>query len=373
MNLAVFLTRGYDLSFWKKNGTLKRELNYYKILQEKNYQITFVSYGTKKSDHHFLKNTNFKILNRPFWVPLLLYSFILPFIHYKDFKKIDVMRTNQIFGTLETYFCCLIFRKPLYSRSGYIPSSKISYLSLSIFSKILIYIEEFIACKYSKAISVSSRYSIDHLSKKYNISKKKFVLLYNFVDPVFFSKKFYKKKINKNELDICFVGRLVQSKQPSLLFGIIKDFKNIKLHILGEGRLLKTLKKQSSKIKNKVIYYKNIDNFMMPTFFKDKDILLFPTLEEGNSKVILESLSCGLIVMTNDIDCNKELINHKVNGYLIKNNNLKTYKKYLLEIINKKQIKKKVSKRAYQFALHRFNIQKFLNLEILQLEKCSII
>jgi len=370
MNLAVFLTRGYDLSFWKKNGTLKRELGYYKILQKKNYKITFVSYGTKKTDYDFIKNTNFEILNRPVWAPLLLYSFILPFIHYKHLKKVDVIKTNQIFGTLETYFCCILFGKPMYSRSGYIPSSKISYLSLSIFSKILIYIEEFIACKYSKAISVSSKHSIDHLSNRYNIPKKKFVLLYNFVDSVFFYKKIYKKKNKKRKLDICFVGRLVESKQPLLLLSIIKDFKNINLHVLGDGKLKKTLKKESLRIKNKVIYYKKIDNLKMPMFFSDKDVLLFPTLEEGNSKVILESLACGLIVMTNDIDCNKELINHKVNGYLIKNNNLKIYKKHLKEIIKNEKKKFLLSRNAYLFANKRFNFNKFLDIELLQFKKC---
>lgn len=371
MNLAVFLTRGYDLSFWKKNGTLKREFDYYKILEKKNFKITFVSYGTKFSDELLIQNSNFKILNKPKWMPLLLYSLALPFIHYKELKKIDIIKTNQIFGTLEAFYCSIFFSKPLYSRSGYIASSKASYSDLSFLFKLLIYIEEFVACKFSKTISVSSKYSINHLSKKYNISKKKFLLLYNFVDSIFFSNNIKKKKFNKKQLKVCFVGRLVHSKQPMHLFRIIKDFNNISLHILGDGPLLPELKKESIKLQNKIFFYKKTNNKKVFKFMKDKDILLFPTLEEGNSKVILEAMSSGLIVLTNNIECNRELINHRYNGFLINNNNIDLYKKYLKYIIKNKKSQYRLSLRASLFAKRKFSKKNFLKIELKQYKKCS--
>lgn len=371
MNIAVFLTRGYNLSFWKKNGTLKREFDYYKILEKKNYKITFVSYGSKFTDEFLIQNTNFKILNKPNWMPLLLYSLALPFIHFKELKKIDIIKTNQIFGTLEAFFCSIFFSKPLYSRSGYIPSSKVSYLDLSFLYKLLIYIEEFVACKFSRTISVSSRYAIKHLSKKYNTPKKKFLLLYNFVDPIFFSNNIKKKNFNKKQLKVCFVGRLVHSKQPLLLLRIIKNFNNISLHVLGDGPLLPRLKKESAKLKNKIFFYKKIDNKKVFKFMRDKDILLFPTLEEGNSKVILEAMSSGLIVLTNNIECNRELISHRDNGFLIKNNNIDIYEKYLKQIIKNKKLKYKLSLRASLFAKKMFSIKNFIKIELKQYKKCS--
>lgn len=371
MNLAIFLTRGYDLSFWKKNGTLEREFNYYKTLEKNNYKITFVSYGTKYSDKFLIKNSNFKVLNRPKWIPLLLYSLVLPLVHYKELKKVDIIKTNQIFGTLEAFYCSLFFYKPLYSRSGYIPSSKASYFHLSFFSKLLIYVEEFVACKFSRTISVSSRYAISHLSKKYNISKKKFLLLYNFVDPIFFPKNFQKKNFNIKKINVCFIGRLVVSKQPLLLLKIIKDFDNVSLHILGDGPLLYQLKKKSLKIQNKIFFYKKMDNKKVSKFMKNKDILLFPTLEEGNSKVILEAMSSGLIILTNNIDCNKELIKHRYSGFLIKNNNIELYKKYFQYIIENQKLRYRISLRAFSFAKKMFSKKSFLKLELKQYNKCN--
>lgn len=371
MNIAVFLTRGYNLSFWKKNGTLKREFDYYKILEKKNYKITFVSYGSKFTDEFLIQNSNFKVLNKPNWMPLLLYSLALPFIHYKELKKIDIIKTNQIFGTLEAFFCSIFFSKPLYSRSGYVPSSKVSYLDLSFLYKLLIYTEEFVACKFSRTISVSSRHAINHLSKKYNTSKKKFLLLYNFVDPIFFSNNIQKKNFNKKQFKVCFVGRLVHSKQPMHLLKVIKNFHDISLHILGDGPLLSQLKKESVKLKNEIFFYKKIDNKKVFKFMRDKDILLFPTLEEGNSKVILEAMSSGLIVMTNNIDCNRELISHKNNGFLINNNNIDLYRKYLKHIIKDKKTQYRLSLKAYLFAKKMFSKKNFLKIELKQYKRCN--
>tara|TARA_Y100000768_G_scaffold103180_1_gene75412 strand:- start:449 stop:1105 length:657 start_codon:yes stop_codon:yes gene_type:complete len=218
---------------------------------------------------------------------------------------------------------------------------------------------------------VSSRHAINHLSKKYNTSKKKFLLLYNFVDPIFFSNNIQKKNFNKKQFKVCFVGRLVHSKQPMHLLKVIKNFHDISLHILGDGPLLSQLKKESVKLKNEIFFYKKIDNKKVFKFMRDKDILLFPTLEEGNSKVILEAMSSGLIVMTNNIDCNRELISHKNNGFLINNNNIDLYRKYLKHIIKDKKKQYRLSLKAYLFAKKMFSKKNFLKIELKQYKRCN--
>ena len=76
MNLGVFLTRGYSLLSWQKNGTLKRELDFYKELEKYNIKITFFSYGTNNSDFKLIKNTNFSLAARPKMIPNFFYSII---------------------------------------------------------------------------------------------------------------------------------------------------------------------------------------------------------------------------------------------------------------------------------------------------------
>ena len=103
----------------------------------------------------------------------------------------------------------------------------------------MISVEEFIACRFSKNISISSKFAINHLSVRYNLPNSKFKLMYNFVDNIFFD-TFKKNFILNDSLKICFVGRLVKSKQPLLIFDIVKNFENIEVFILGKGPLLMT-------------------------------------------------------------------------------------------------------------------------------------
>ena len=55
----------------------------------------------------------------------------------------------------------------------------------------------------------------------------------------------------------------------------------------------------------------------MVSLFKSADYLIFPSLEENYSYVVLESLICGCPVIAFDIGGNSEMITHGKNGYII--------------------------------------------------------
>ena len=370
MNIGVFLTRGYGLNSWKINGTLNRELDFYSSLLDQKAKIFFFSYEKKNIEPtEYLKKNTF-VLTRPSFIPKYLYSFLIPFIHRKSLAQLDVIKTNQIQGSLEAFFCSLIFKKSFYSRSGYINSSNPSFKNLFFLTKFLITLEEYISCKYSKNISVSSQFAINHLSKKYNVPISKFTLMYNFVDNVFFESFKKRNYILKDVLKVCFVGRLVELKQPLLLFDILENIKNIELYILGKGPLIDEMKKKFSKSSIKLKFVKKLSNYEIADFFIDKHILLLPTLEEGNSKVIIEAMSSGLTVLSNNINANKELITNSFNGFLIDNNEIALYKYYLKEIINKKIDLKKIGDNANLFAKNNFKKEIITKIEESQLNLC---
>lgn len=372
MKVCIFLTRGYSLFSWKKSGTLNRELSYYSELKKKGIEIYFLSYGSKTNEIDLIKRNKFSLLLRPKYIPKLLYSFLIPIIHYKILKKIDVIKTNQIQGTLEAFLSSLILAKPLYSRSGYIPSTKSLSNYNSGIAKILIYIEEFIAVKFSKRISVSSKVGIEHLKQKFNLNLKKTELLYNFVNDSFFVNYQKNKKVNLHKKKIYFIGRLVETKQPYLLFEILRDFHDIELNILGNGVLIDKIKKLSSVSKFKTNIFSNLDNNQVVTFLKKNDILILPTLWEGNSKVILEAMASGKIIITNDIESNREIIQNGKNGFLIKNNSIAGYRKCLNKIFKDEFIYSNIVDNAVKFANLNFRKDKFLDIELSQLKKCIV-
>ena len=52
--------------------------------------------------------------------------------------------------------------------------------------------------------------------------------------------------------------------------------------------------------------------------FSAADLLIVPSLQENLSNIIMESLSCATPVVCFDIGGNKDLVRHKINGYLVK-------------------------------------------------------
>lgn len=128
---------------------------------------------------------------------------------------------------------------------------------------------------------------------------------------------------------IIFVGRLVKQKDPFTFLKAIKLFaltnKDFTVHVIGDGPL-----------KKKMEYYVNRNNLWKKVVFKgwlSKDevlkeyqsshIKIAPSLEEGMSISIMESIACGQYVLTTPVSENASLIQEHVTGEIVK---LRDYK-----------------------------------------------
>lgn len=60
------------------------------------------------------------------------------------------------------------------------------------------------------------------------------------------------------------------------------------------------------------------DEVSLPLMYNVADVVIVPSLQENLANSIVESLSCGVPVVSFDIGGNKDLITHQVNGYLAK-------------------------------------------------------
>ncbi len=60
------------------------------------------------------------------------------------------------------------------------------------------------------------------------------------------------------------------------------------------------------------------DDISLTALYNCADIMVVPSIQENLSNAIMESLSCGLPVLSFDIGGNKDMIDHKINGYLAK-------------------------------------------------------
>lgn len=135
----------------------------------------------------------------------------------------------------------------------------------------------------------------------------------------------YRKMPKKHQgiTNIIFVGRLVDLKRPELLVEIAKYLlsKNLNFHIdiVGDGILLNAL---SSKIASHHLgEYVTLHGHVEKPYdmIRSSDVFILPSISEGVSRAVMESLYLGTPCVLRNVDAADEIIMAGVNGELFNN------------------------------------------------------
>ena len=168
------------------------------------------------------------------------------------------------------------------------------------------------ALKWADAITVVSKEAFDYYtSLGYNVFQIPNAINLNHL-PQDEDRRFKKQ--------IIFVGRISKEKGIKTILDLSKKLSNdINLLVVGSGPESEKIKKLSE-TRNNVHYlgYQTHKNSIK--LIRGSDMLIQPSLHEGISTTILESMACKIPVITTNIGGNKELIKHKKTGILIKPN-----------------------------------------------------
>jgi glycosyltransferase involved in cell wall biosynthesis len=168
---------------------------------------------------------------------------------------------------------------------------------------------------------------------------------------------------DKNKKYLISVGRLAVQKNFKRLIDIFdsakKQINNLELIIIGKGALEKELKDYTKKKqltdsvhflgfkKNPYKYLKRADCFCLTSDW------------EGFALVNAESMLCGTVVVTNNCPAGpSEMVENHVNGILVDYCNNPLFIKELVNILNDDLLKKKLEKKAYDFAINEYTIKK---------------
>lgn len=151
------------------------------------------------------------------------------------------------------------------------------------------------------------------------------------------------------------VGRLDAQKGFDRLIAIwAKIYKNHKdwtLNIYGKGP-------DKPKLEELINRYGLSNNVFINDPVKDiknkyieSSILCFTSTYEGWGLVITEAMSCGLPVIAYDIPCGpKDIIENDYNGFLVKDNDIDTYAKYLSLLMDDMEKRESMSINAIESA-----------------------
>jgi len=140
-------------------------------------------------------------------------------------------------------------------------------------------------------------------------------------------KKLTKKRlgINKGPL-ILYVGVLEDRKNILLLIDVlsilVKDMPNIKLVVIGKGKLKKILINKITKynIGNNIILIDSVLNEELPFFYSFSDLFIILSKYEIFGIVLLESMACGTPVVSTPTAGALDVIKHNYNGLIVNYN-----------------------------------------------------
>lgn len=148
---------------------------------------------------------------------------------------------------------------------------------------------EFEMLEKSDAIICLNKSQINFLKDKYHFISKKVFLLPHFIEEKFI------KKIKPNKNNILFIGRIEKDKGVKLLICVFnklhEKYKSLKLYVVGDGPLLKTLK--SNRFPN-IIYTGYLKKDKLLKFYKESSIFCLPSKSESFGMAVTEAMSQGL-------------------------------------------------------------------------------
>lgn len=116
-------------------------------------------------------------------------------------------------------------------------------------------------------------------------------------------KKRLRRSFNKNNINVLFIGRLVEYKGIEVLLEAFAsmDFR-INLEIVGTGPLRKTIK-ESIKNFNNISLHEKVSDHELEIFFEKADILVLPSVNKAEmfGVVQIEAFSRGIPVVSSNI------------------------------------------------------------------------
>ena len=143
--------------------------------------------------------------------------------------------------------------------------------------------------------------------ESFRLPSNKLKVLHHGIDTDIFS---YKSKFEHDELNLLSVSRISATKKIDLMIDLVaglknKINKNIILKIIGtptlskDKKYLQDLKKQIKKLKleNNIEFLGSVANDQTPKFYQEADIFLNFSTTGSLDKTVLESMSCGTIVL----------------------------------------------------------------------------
>lgn len=258
-----------------------------------------------------------------FIILLYLKSFLFKLRGF--FFDVDIIHIQRIDQALPFLF----FDKPVvctfHGKGSEQALDKYGYAVYSIYN----WVEKIVASRINHAIAVSEDIKEFYVSRYPGLSEK-ISVIYNGVDLSIFKERDKSELrarygFDSKEKMILYLGRFHEEKNLVFLVSSFNELlknrgmQDARLVLIGEGKtkgqLIELVKKYG--IQDKVTFMDSVKDFQVPEIICCADVFALSSRVEGFPLVVLQSLACGIpVVSTNVGDVSKVVINSKT-GFVV--------------------------------------------------------
>lgn len=308
--LGLFFTWDVSLAIWQEKGLLQREVRFYEELSDKGVEVTFYTWGGEADDDiaQTIPSIHVVPLHKDCKRPAnkLLRALISPLAVWKardDLRRVDILKTNQMWGGWAPVLAKWISGKPLIVRNGFELYQFTIMQGHSALRRAFVYALSWMTYKSADLICVATEEDRQFVIKTFAVAPEMISLRPNWID----TDRFSPQSVAVKDNHILFVGRLTEQKNLKELIRAVAGT-NWGLDIAGDGELKSELQVYAQEIGAKVTFLGSLPNDQLPLLYSSYPVFVLPSHYEGNPKTLLEAMSCGCACVGTDVPGIRNLI-----------------------------------------------------------------
>ena len=215
-----------------------------------------------------------------------------------------------------------------------------------------------------------SKSTADALAEYEYIPRNKIKVIYNGIGEI--ESKSLDRRALLTELDleensryIGTISRLEPIKNQAMMINAFHKakqmFPDLKLVLIGDGAKMQDLKKLtiSLGIEQDVVFTGFIDN--PQRYITLFEIFLLSSFSEGTSMTLLEAMSLSKPCVVTDVGGNSEVIINKESGLVVLDNDVESFSKAIIRLLENKDEQKKFGRAGRAFFEKNFFVQKMIS------------
>ncbi len=359
IRLGLFFTYGATSKTWKNSGFLSRELIYYKYLKNFEIETTFFTYDVERDAIYANE------MMQPFPVIPLLKSngklgrWVKSYFPEKrilqECMKLDVLKTNQMWGSWFPRRISKKLKKPFLLRCGYEALQNAKNEGVSKFKEFYLRKESKLSYSMANQIILTSPSSAEFVKNYFSIDEKRISVLSNYVNTELFCPM---NLTQKNR--VLFIGRFSREKNIEQILKACHQSKTA-ITLVGNGELYEPMKQLARSFGMEAEFLGNVEQAQLPNLLNSHRALILFSDYEGNPKVVLESMACGIPVIGSNVRGIRDLLKTEKNepkrGVLTPKNSVEDLSHAIRNFMNQPNIHGAMGKQARDFAVDRASLQ----------------